>query len=76
VSVAEIRARQAAEDAAAAAEIDALADKAAQSESSGKLGLARIYYRQALRRAGGSRQTELEAQLRAIEQRLAAPAER
>jgi hypothetical protein len=76
VSVAEIRARQAAEDAAAAAEIDALVDKAAQSESVGKLGLARIYYRQALRRASGSRQTELEAQLRAIEQRLAAPAER
>ena len=76
MSVAEIRARQAAENAVAAAEIDALVEKAAQSESAGKLGLARIYFRQAHRRATGSRQTELEAQLRAIDEQLKAPPDR
>jgi len=70
LSIAEIRARQAAEDSAAAAEIDGLVEKAAQSESSGKLGLARIYYRQALRRASGSRKTELEAKIQTLNEQL------
>jgi hypothetical protein len=76
LSIAEIRARQAAEDAAAAAEIDALVEKAAQSESAGKLGLARIYYRQAVRRASGIRKSELEAKLQAIDEQLKAPSDR
>jgi hypothetical protein len=70
LSVAEIRARRAAEDTAASAEIDALVEKAAQSESNGKLGLARIYFRLAHRRATGSRKSELEARLRAIDEQL------
>lgn len=67
-SVADIRAAQAAEDVSEAAEIDALVAKGAAQEAAGKLGVARIYYQQALRRTSGSRKTELEAKVRAIDE--------
>lgn len=67
VSVAEIRARQSAAAAAQAAEIDALVEKGAHYETAGKLGLARIYYQQALRKAAGQRQSDLEAKVKAID---------
>lgn len=67
-SVAEIRAAQAAEDASAGAEIESLVAKGAAQEAAGKLGVARVYYQQALRRASGSRRDELQAKVRAIDE--------
>ncbi|HUE69875.1 MAG TPA: hypothetical protein VMP01_03215 [Pirellulaceae bacterium] len=76
LSVAEIRALQAAEDAEQAAEVETLVERAQECEVEGKLGLARVYYRQAGRHASGSRQAEINAKIRALSEQLQAPAEK
>ncbi len=70
LSVAEIRALQAAEDAAQAGQVDPLVARAQECEAEGKLGLARIYYRQASRRAAGSKKSEINAKIRSLGEQL------
>ena len=72
LSVAEIRALQAAEDAEQSAEFDAAVERARECEAAGNLGLARIYYRQAGRYASGARKTEINAKIRALSGELRA----
>ncbi len=76
LSVAEIRALQAAEDAEIAAEVEPLVARATECELAGKLGLARIYYRQASRHASSSRKAEINAKIRALSEQLRVPAEK
>ena len=74
MSVAEIKARKAAEasseDAAAAAQIEALLEKARGAIAAGKPGVAKIHLQMAARRAGGEQQ---EAILKQLDE-LSAPA--
>ena len=67
LSVAEIRARKAAagsaDDAAAAAEIDALLERARGAIAAGKPGVAKIHLQMAARRATGERQAAILKQL-------------
>ena len=72
LSVAEIRAQQAAEESEHSAELAAALEKARDSEASGNLGLARIYYRQAARYASGGRKSEINAKIRALSEQLRA----
>ena len=74
--MAEIRALQAAEDAGQAAELEPILARAHECETEGKLGLARIYYRQASRHASGSRKAEVNAKIRSLSEQLRAPAEK
>jgi hypothetical protein len=73
VSVAEIKARQAAEaasrEAAGQSEIAALLEKAAGAQADGKPSLAKLYLQMAARRTSGQQQRDIQA---AIE-RLAPP---
>jgi hypothetical protein len=72
VSVAEIDAQQRAEEAAKLAELEKILEKAESNLAAGKLGLARMYYQQALRRAGEGQRPALEAKIKAIDQKRAA----
>ena len=76
LSVAEIRALQAAEDAEQAAAIEPLIARAQECEAEGKPGLARIYYRQASRNASGSRKAEINAKIRSLNEQLREPTEK
>ena len=72
LSVAEIRALQAAEEAETAGEFDAALARARDSEAAGNLGLARIYYRHALRHASGAHKAEINAKIRTLSEQLRA----
>jgi hypothetical protein len=67
LSVAEIKARKAADDAtadaAAAAEIEALLEKARGAIAAGKPGVARIHLQMAARRAGREQQAAIQKQI-------------
>ena len=71
LSVAEIKARKAAEaagkDSAAQAEIDALVEKARGAEAEGKPAVARLYLQMAARRAEGEQRGELLKQIQRLE---------
>jgi hypothetical protein len=71
LSVAEIKARKAAEgsaeDAAASAEIDVLLEKARGALADGKPGVARIHLQMAARRATGERQAAILKQIEALD---------
>jgi hypothetical protein len=70
LSVAEIKARKAAEgsaeDAAADAEIDVLLEKARGAIADGKPGIAKIHLQMAARRAAGERQTAILKQIETL----------
>ncbi len=66
LSVTEIRAAQAAEASALQNEIDVLVEKAKGLEEAGKLGVARIHYEMAARKATGDQQRELAAKAREL----------
>ena len=69
LSVAAIRAQQAAEDEAKSAEIEALLDKARSLEEAGKPGQAKIYYKRAALRATGDQQQEIAAKIRELDKK-------
>ncbi len=66
VGVAEIRAQQAAEDAAAQAEILALIERARGLEEQGKANIAKIWYQRAYREASGELKERIAEKLRAL----------
>jgi hypothetical protein len=70
LSVAEIKARKAAEgsaeDAAAASEIEALLDKARAAIAAGKPGVAKVHLQMAARRATGERQAAILKQIESL----------
>jgi hypothetical protein len=66
ISVAEIRARQAAEEGAKQREVQGLIAKAQRWEQAGNAGVASIYYRQAASRATGSLQRELQEKVKSL----------
>jgi hypothetical protein len=65
-SIAEIRRKQAAEDAKLNQEIQSLFDQARAAKAAGKTGVAKIYYEQAARRATGAQKEEALAAIRAL----------
>jgi hypothetical protein len=65
-SIAEIRRKQAAEDAKLSQEIQTLFDQASAAKAAGKTGVAKIYYEQAARKATGERKEEALAAIRAL----------
>ncbi len=67
LSVAAIKAEQAAEDAAKAAEVAELLAKARELEAAGKTASAKIHYRRAALRATGKVQQEIAAKIRELE---------
>ena len=67
LSVAAIKAQQAAEDAAKAAEVAELLAKARELEAAGKTASAKIHYRRAALRATGKVQQEIAAKIRELE---------
>ena len=67
LSVAAIKAEQAAEDAAKAAEVAELLAKARELEAAGKTASAKIHYRRAALRATGKVQQEIAAKIRVLE---------
>lgn len=69
LSIAAIKARQAAEDETKVAEITVLLDKAREHEAAGKPGLATIYYKRAALRAKGPQQQDITAKVRELEKK-------
>ena len=67
LSVAAIKAEQAAEDAAKAAEVAELLAKARELEAAGKTASAKIHYRRVALRATGKVQQEIAAKIRELE---------
>jgi hypothetical protein len=65
-SIAEIRRKQAAEDAKLNQEIQSLFDQARAAKAAGKTGVAKIYYEQAARKATGAQKEEALAAIRAL----------
>jgi hypothetical protein len=68
LSVAEIRAQQAAEVATADAELENWLERARGAEAAGKPSVAKIYYRMAAKRATGRQQAEINQKLRELGQ--------
>jgi hypothetical protein len=66
LSVAEIKNRQKAEEAAKQTEVEAYIERAKGAEAAGKANVAKIYYRQALARATGELRDELQAKLQEL----------
>lgn len=69
LSVAAIKAQQAAEEEAKAAEVAELLQKAREYEAAGKTASAKIQYRRAALRATGTQQQEIAAKLRELEKK-------
>ncbi len=65
-SIAALREQQRAEDEAAAAEIRTLLDEGRAAQAAGKIGAARLDYRQAAQRASGDLKREAEEALRSL----------
>ena len=69
LSIAAIKAQQAAEEAAKAGEIAELLAKARELEAEGKISSAKIHYRRAAQRATGKEQQEIAAKIRELEKK-------
>lgn len=69
LSVAAIKAQQAAEDAAKAAEVAELLAKAQDFEAAGKTASAKVHYRRAALRATGKEQQEIAAKIKELEKK-------
>src|SRR6185436_5766502 len=67
LSIAAIKAQQAAEEAYKAGEITELLAKARELEAEGKISSAKIHYRRAAQRATGKEQQEIAAKIRELE---------
>lgn len=69
LSVAAIRAGQAADEDAKSAEIASLLEKARSLEDAGKPGVAKIYYKRAALRATGEQQQEIAGKIRELDKK-------